>query len=194
MVWKVDVAFQESSLHGTGVFAKTRIPAGTKIWQYDASMHVESRKDMERMNPRHLPYVLKAGYLHEPSGKFLWYTDGMQYMNHGFGPEANAGLHYWPKLDQDHVVALRDIAPGEELREDYSLCLAAGLAPDHWLRPLYLSHCREHYEFLLRLMPAFVSNSSLERAGRNSRTVAINASISTGFDITARNPEAKHAA
>jgi hypothetical protein len=191
VAWKVNVAFLESSVHGTGVFARERIRKGTKIWEYDDSMFVESRKQMEKMDGKYLPYVLKAGYLHRTSGKFLWYTDGMQFINHA--TDANVGLDYWPRLEQDHIVALRDIAPGEELCEDYGMCLAGGLAPDHWLRPLYLAHCRGHYEFLLdlaqRAAPARPSD-----LGRNSRTVAINASIMTGFEITARNPDAKHAA
>lgn len=194
LAWMVNVAFLDSSLHGTGVFTREKIHAGTTVWEYDSSMHVETRRDMEKMDEKLLPYILKAGYLHKTSGKFLWYTDGMQFINHGFGWDANVGLDYWPKLEQDHIVALRDIEPGEELREDYRMCLAAGLGPNHWLRPLYLAHCREHYEFLLQPAPAFVPACCPKRGGRNSRTVAINAPISTGFDITARNPEAKHAA
>lgn len=194
MAWMVNVAFLKSSLHGTGVFACDWIRAGTKVWEYDPSMSVETRKDMEKMDEKHLPYILKAGYLHKTSGKFLWYTDGMQFINHGVGSDANVGLDYWPKLERDHVVALRDIAPGEELREDYGMCLSAGLGPNHWLKPLYLAHCRDHYDFLLRPARELVPDGGSERGGMNSRTVAINASISTGFEITARKPEARHAA
>ncbi len=157
-------------------------------------MHVETRNTFGKLDGRLISYALKAGYLHPPSGRFLWYTDGMQYMNHAAGRQANVGLHYWPDLEQDHILALRDIEAGEELREDYSGCLAGGLAPDHWLRPLYLAFCRDHYEFLLGLGLAPVPSCDSGRGGRNSRTVAINASSKTGFEITARNPEAKHAA
>ena len=45
----------------------------------------------------------------------------------------------------------RDIERGEELREDYAFCLDGGLAPNHWMRPLYLAHAPEHYAFLLGL-------------------------------------------
>ena len=90
--------------------------------------------------------------MHEPSGLFLWYTDGMQFMNHGDG---RAGQRR-PSLlarscEDDHIVALRDIEPGEELREDYRSCLRAGLAPDHWLAPFYRAFCPAHYRFLLEL-------------------------------------------
>ncbi len=149
---------------------------------------------MVRYDDLSLRYILKAGYLHITSGKFLWYTDGMQYMNHGRGNEANVGLHYWPELEDDHIVALRDIAPGEELREDYGYCLAGGLAADHWLRPLYLACCRDHYDFLLGLRDSADLAAASMLSGRKSPTIPINSSSMIGFDITARNPEAKHAA
>ena len=115
-------------------------------------MHVCDRRTLPRLEPKQLTFALHGGYLHRPSQKFLWYTDGMQFLNHGDGSEANVGLDYWPqRLRDDHLVAMVDIAPGEELREDYTFCLDGGLAPDHWMRPLYLKYCPWHYEFLLGL-------------------------------------------
>lgn len=115
-------------------------------------MHVCDSKTLPLLEPKLLTFALQAGYLHCPSGKFLWYTDGMQYMNHGAGARANVGLDYWPeRLRDDHLVALRDIEVGEELLEDYTFCLEGGLAPDHWMRPLYLKFCPWHYDFLLGL-------------------------------------------
>jgi hypothetical protein len=149
---------------------------------------------MVGLEPNTISYALKAGYLHVPSSKFLWYTDGMQFMNHAAGRQANVGLHYWPDLEDDHILALRDIEPGEELREDYAGCLTGGLGPNHWLRPLYLAFCRDHYDFLLGLELSPTLACASPRVGRNSRTVAINASSSIGFDMTARNPDAKQAA
>jgi hypothetical protein len=115
-------------------------------------MHVRDAESLGELSPRHLRFALLAGYLHKPSGKFLWYTDGMQFMNHCASPGANVGLRTWPALlRDDHTVALRDIPAGQELCEDYMFCLDGGLAPDHWMRPLYLEHCPEHYAFLLSL-------------------------------------------
>jgi SET domain-containing protein len=149
--WIVDVAFRNSSTHGIGVFAKSHVPAGTKIWQYDESMRVCDADAMAALNPRQLRYALHGGYLHKPSDRFLWYTDGMQYMNHATTPRANIGLGTWPPLHDDHTVALRDIAPGEELLEDYAFWADGGLASGHWLYPLYLKHCPEHFSFLSSL-------------------------------------------
>lgn len=151
MAWNVDVSFETSGTHGMGVFARRRILAGTKVWQFDETMHLCDRDGMAAMHPEQITFALHGGYLHTPSGMFLWYEDGMQFLNHGFGSQANVGLHYWPKLGEDHIVALRDIAPGEELLEDYTFCLDGGLAPDHWMRPFYLKHCPHHLDFLLSL-------------------------------------------
>jgi hypothetical protein len=115
-------------------------------------MHVCDATSLTALHPAELHFALHGGYLHKPSGKFLWYHDGMEFMNHRATPLANVGLRTWPPLVYlDHSVALRDIAAGEELYEDYMFCLDGGLAPDHWMRPLYLAYCPEHYAFLLGL-------------------------------------------
>jgi len=133
-----------------GVFARRAIRAGERVWQYDDSMYVCDSRTLGKLSPRQLRFALLGGYLHIPTGKFLWYRDGMQFMNHSL--DANVGLDGWPpRLEDDHTVAMRDIDAGEELCEDYTFCLDGGLAVDHWMRPLYLAHCPEHYAFLLGL-------------------------------------------
>lgn len=196
MVWHVGVEVRGSRVHGRGLFATEHIPAGTKIWQFDDAMHVNTPTSLARLAPRTIKFALHAGYLHEPSGLFLWYRDGMEFMNHGDTPQANVGLHYWPKLPDDHVVALRDIEPGEELCEDYRGCLRGGLDPDHWLRPIYLAHNPEHYHFLLALMqPETITSAAASPArGTKRRTVETSAPSMTGFGSTAAKPEARHAA
>jgi hypothetical protein len=149
--WNVDVTFESSPVHGVGVFARQPIPAGARVWQYDESMTVSDRHSIGRLEPRQLRYALHGGYLHKPSDRFLWYTDGMQFMNHAAGSLANVGLGTWPPLWDDHTVALRDIAAGEELFEDYGFWADGGLEPEHWLHPLYLGHCPEHFAFLSSL-------------------------------------------
>jgi hypothetical protein len=144
----VSVEFKKSPVHGKGVFSKQAIPTGTRIWQVDETMHFCDARDMAALSKAKLRFALHGGYLHKPCDHFLWYTDGMQFMNHRETPDANVGLGTWPPLSQDHCVALRDIAAGEELFEDYSFWSDGGLGADHWLRPLYLAHCLEHYVFL----------------------------------------------
>jgi hypothetical protein len=196
--WNVNIEVKRSEVHGSGVFAAEPISAGTKVWQFDRSMHVCTRATMARLEPSTLSQALNAGYVHEPSELFLWYTDGMQFLNHADGRDANVGLHYWPRLTDDHIVALRDIAPGEELCEDYRNCLRAGLAPDHWLAPFYRVFSPAHYRFLLGLFglaePSYpVAVMALE-GGAKLRRVATSASRNTGFERTAPNPQARQAA
>jgi hypothetical protein len=194
--WNVNVEVKRSAVHGSGVFAAEPISAGARVWQFDTSMRVCNRESLSRLAPSTLARALKAGYVHEPSGLFLWYADGMQFMNHGEGRAANVGLHYWPRLEDDHIVALRDIAPGEELREDYRGCLGAGLAPDHWLAPFYRAFCPAHYRFLLGLFaaeePAYPAVAA--EGGAKLRSVATKLSRNTGFERTAPNPDARQAA
>jgi hypothetical protein len=194
----VNIEVKRSQVHGSGVFATEPISAGTKVWQFDPSMHVCDRWSLAKLAPSALSQALHAGYVHEPSGLFVWYADGMQFMNHGDRGQANVGLDYWPELEDDHVVALRDIAPGEELLENYHLCLRAGLAPDHWLTPFYRAFNPEHYHFLLALLgaeePAYPVVAFPAAGGAKRRTVATSASRNTGLERTAANPDAKQAA
>lgn len=157
MAWTVEVDFRKSSVHGTGVFARRPIRCGTRVWEVDSSMHFCGRDEMYALSPNKLSYALHGGYFHKPSGQFLWYTDGMQYMNHAAGAGANVGLTYWPALTEDHTIALRDIEAGEELFEDYGFWADAGIQPGHWLYALYSAHCPEHLTFLSSLVPSRVA-------------------------------------
>jgi hypothetical protein len=196
--WNVNIEVKSSAIHGSGVFAAERIKAGTKVWQFDASMHVCTRTALARLEAATLRQALFAGYVHEPSGLFLWYSDGMQFMNHDDEQNANVGLGYWPALTDDHIVALRDIEPGEELREDYRNCLRAGMEPDHWLAPIYRAFCPSHYRFLLGLFgreePAYPAAAAPLEDGAKLRRIATSASRNTGFGRTAAKPQARQAA
>lgn len=151
MGWLVDVDFKNSDIHGMGIFARRKIAVGTRLWQFDESMHVCDEAAFERLSARERRFALHGGYLHKTSDKFLWYTDGMQFMNHRHTPSANVGLGVWPALHEDHTVALRDIDAGEELTEDYTFWSDGGIGADHWLNRFYLAHCPEHLAFLREL-------------------------------------------
>ena len=151
MGWLVGVEFKSSPVEGKGIFARNKIKAGTRLWQFDDTMHVCDAADLARLDPETLAFALHGGYLHGPSDKFLWYRDGMQFMNHAAGTGANVGLGFWPELRSDHCVALRDIAPGEELFEDYTFWANVGLEPWHWLYPFYMRAGQRHHGFLKSL-------------------------------------------
>lgn len=154
MGWNVDVEFRSSPLHGTGAFARCDIAAGTKVWQFDTSMNVGGLVELAALPPKMLAFALHGGYLHHPSGKFVWYADGMHLVNHASGAGANIGITEWTPLEEDNCTALRDIAAGEELLEDYAFWSVLSLDPEHWLPKLYRDFCPEHYAFLTQISEA----------------------------------------
>lgn len=151
MGWNVEVEFRPSPLHGTGAFARTDIAAGTKVWTFDEEMQVCGLPELAALPPATLAFALHGGYLHYPSGKFVWYADGMHFVNHAPAGVANIGITEWTPLEEDNCTALRDIAAGEELLEDYSFWSVLSLDPDHWLPKLYRDFCPGHYAFLQSL-------------------------------------------
>ena len=151
MGWNVEVEFKKSSINGMGAFARAPIACGTKVWTFDDTMHVGGLLALAALPPQLLRRALHGGYLHRPSGQFVWYEDGMHLVNHAFKPDANIGITEWTPLEEDNCTALRDIGAGEELLEDYSFWSVFGLDPQHWLYRLYLDFCPEHFAFLMEL-------------------------------------------
>lgn len=154
MGWTVDVEFRPSTIHGMGAFARSRIAKGTKVWVFDPSMKVCGLPELAALTPDRLAFALHGGYLHHPSGRFVWYEDGMQFVNHASGAAANIGITEWTPLEEDNCTALRDIEPGEELLEDYAFWSIFSLDPNHWLRKLYRDFCPGHHAFLSSLEDA----------------------------------------
>ncbi len=151
MGWNVDVEFKPSGTHGMGAFARQDVAAGTKVWTFDSGMKVGGRQELVALSREELHFALHGGYLHHPSGRFVWYDDGMQYVNHADFPHANIGITEWTALTDDNCTALRDIAAGEELLEDYQFWSVLTLGRDHWLTKLYQDFCPGHYDFLIEI-------------------------------------------
>lgn len=152
MSWEVPVHVAPSPAHGLGVFAKEWIPAGTLVWRFDRSMHVCVEADLRRYDEETRQKALVGGFYHEPSGKFVWYRDGMDFVNHADTPFANIAAKEWTPLEQDANYATRDIAPGEELFEDYAFWSIFNLPMGHWIRSVYRDHCPQHYMFMQSLV------------------------------------------
>lgn len=148
MTWQVPVEITPSPVHGTGVFTQKPVSRGDVVWRFDRSMHVCTEQELRGYDKATLEVALLGGYLHEPTQKFIWYSDGMQFVNHAEGSLANIATPEWRPLDEDCVVATRDIAPGEELFEDYGFWNIFNLPVNHWLRLMYLRSCPQHYHFM----------------------------------------------
>lgn len=151
MSWLTKVAFGESSIHGIGVFALEPIKRGTKVWTVDPSMKFMKRAELAALPADELRFALHGGYLHFPSQRFVYYDDGMEYVNHAEGRAANIGILEWTPLMEDNCTALRDIRAGEELLEDYTFWSTLQLQSDHWLVNLYRDFCPDHFAFLRNL-------------------------------------------
>jgi uncharacterized protein len=149
--WLKKVAFGRSHVHGIGVFALEPIRRGTKIWTVDPTMKFVSPSNLAALSPDELRFALRGGYLHAPSNKFVYYNDGMEHMNHAPSGLANIGAKEWPPLSEDYCIALRDIASGEELLEDYTFWSSIALQDDDWLTNLYRRFLPDHYDFLLEI-------------------------------------------
>lgn len=151
MSWQVAVDFRPSPVHGTGVFAREPIKAGTKVWTFDREMQVCGLADLAALPQDRLQFALHGGYYHALARKFVWYEDGMQFVNHAEPGRDNIGIREWTPLEDDNCTALRDIEPGEELLEDYQFWSIFNLPAEHWLRGLYRDFCPHHHDFLLSL-------------------------------------------
>lgn len=151
MAWLTRVAFGESPVHGMGVFALEPIRMGTKVWTIDPSMKFADAAQLAALPHDELRFALHGGYLHFPSQRFVYYKDGMEYVNHATGSAANIGIMEWTPLMEDHCMALRDIDVGEELLEDYTFWSVLDLRRDHWLVDLYRKAVPDHFDFLMSL-------------------------------------------
>jgi len=113
---------RRSRLHGTGVFARRAIPAGTRILEY-AGKRISS-KEADQRHPVNPDDPFHTFFFSLSSGKVIDGGDkgnDARWINHCCEPncETQEGRHG----KRVYVVALRDIARGEELTYDYGLVI-----------------------------------------------------------------------
>ncbi|GAB3541550.1 SET domain-containing protein-lysine N-methyltransferase [Noviherbaspirillum agri] len=113
-------AVRNSRVHGMGVFATRKIPAGAQIIEYEGERI--TWKEAVRRENRKAPDDYHTFFFSLESGKII---DGgsngndARWINHSCAPNCEA------REEDGHVYiyALRDIARGEELNYDYGLLL-----------------------------------------------------------------------
>lgn len=117
------IVVKKSKVHGTGVFAKIDIPAGSKIIEYVGRKISKSESD-KVFDERYAKYkgnegIIAGVYLFELNKKYdidgdVSWNDA-KYINHSCDPNAetlNDKNHIW-------IVAIKDIKKGEEITYDY---------------------------------------------------------------------------
>ena len=114
------IRVKHSKVHGQGVFATRKIPAGTEIIEYQGKRITEKQADkrfgMDPENPHHTFFFsLESGKLIDGGDQ----GNDARWINHACDPNCEA------KEEKGRVFihALRDIRRGEELCYDYGLII-----------------------------------------------------------------------
>lgn len=102
---------RQSDIHGQGLFAQTAIPAGTRIIQYTGERitKAESLLRCEQDNS----YIFTLDDHFDVDGSVP--ENLARFANHSCSPNAESEL----RDGEIWIVALRDIAPGEEITYNY---------------------------------------------------------------------------
>lgn len=103
----------KSQIHGIGVFAENRIQSGARVWRFEPLFDKTIREqDLEKF-PAHVQDHIRIHAEYFPElGVYRLSSDDDKYMNHSCDPNLRV-------TEDDFLVAVRDIAPGEELTIDY---------------------------------------------------------------------------
>lgn len=107
-VW---VTVRESTIQGTGLFAVREIPAGTRIVEYVGQKLTKQQALAECEAGNHFVFTLDDEW--DLNGNVEWNL--ARFINHSCAPNCEAEQD----VDRVWILALRDIACGEELTYNY---------------------------------------------------------------------------
>ncbi len=105
------IDFRISSIHGTGGFATTHIPAGTRLIEY-VGEKIDKREANERCCQNN-EYIFCLDETFDLDGNVDW--NPARFINHSCSPNCDAELDEW----RIWIVARRPIEPGEEITFNY---------------------------------------------------------------------------
>ena len=97
---------------GAGIHASRPIPQGTLTWVLDPLDRMLTPAAVAALPPAYHPLVEKYSF-RDAAGVFILCWDHARYVNHSCDPNC-AGTRY------GFDIAVRDIAPGEQLTNDYA--------------------------------------------------------------------------
>ena len=102
-----------SKIHGFGLIAHEFIPRGTVVWKLEPGIDVIlSEEELERLPASVQQQIRYYSFFHPDLKRHVLCSDDDRFTNHS--DDANQ------RFCGDHAVAVRDIAPGEELTDNYN--------------------------------------------------------------------------
>jgi hypothetical protein len=102
---------RSSSIHAAGCYTTRRIRKGTPVIQYDGPRFTKDEAD-ERYADRFITYLFSTG-----NGDVIDGFGTAMFINHSCDPNCETEHNG----DEVWIIAVRDIAPGEELTYEYNL-------------------------------------------------------------------------
>ena len=134
---------RRSPIHGNGVFAKTQIPAGAELVEYQGRRLTHAQADRLYSGTTEeghtFLFTLNDKYIIDANVE----GNVARWINHSCAPNCQAVLEENAdgkrKLDRVLIEALRPIKPGEELTYDYGITLEERLTPR--LKKIWACRC-----------------------------------------------------
>ena len=115
---RVPTHLRPSSIHGIGVFAAERIPAGAEVWRFSPGFDLDLDPSVVEDLPEHLrDWFAHFGYVDFHLDRLIVCLDNARFINHSRAPNLRSDYsadRYGPDF------AVRDIEAGEELTADYA--------------------------------------------------------------------------
>lgn len=108
-----------SSVHGVGLFANQPIPKGSIVHRcIDGFDRFFTADELSKLPQITQDYIRHYGYISKATSLWVINFDDIKFTNHSKSPNIAPGEAI--SGEEPHIVALRDIAAGEELLEDYT--------------------------------------------------------------------------
>ena len=105
-----------SDLHGVGLFANEDIKEGQLIYTASPLLDVNiTQEQFDSLEQKEKDEILWWGFFDQPSQ--MWHVDFdvSKFINHSYHPTVTQD----PDHDEAYLIAVRDIAAGEELTQNY---------------------------------------------------------------------------
>ncbi len=115
----VRTSLQPSSVHGFGVFASEKIPAGTLVWKFHPAVDlVIAHATMVGLPVATQEFIHSHAYLDSETRVYILCGDLAKFCNHASVP--NTTVVDDPDSPYRGDIAARDIEVGEELTTNYA--------------------------------------------------------------------------